>query len=235
MKTKAISTLMSAFLAVLAATFWLAPAAVAGSGAPRIAPPQSHAYGKTLTEWLSIYWRWNYSGADPAQSFIGQVKLLPLPVSEYIDGDGTPDSPAVLRGQLAITLRPGTPFVLPLSLWGAERYNDGRPDDPMFSDAEFLAGVSPTLTIDGRLVVSDANAAVFYVGPTAFDPIVTYPAPTSYNSYALLAFQGHGIVSPPLPVGTHVIHMYESYIIWTAPYFIAQIYDNTWIVTVTPH
>lgn len=239
MKTKAASTLMSAFLTVLAATFWLAPVAVAGSGAPRIAPPQSHAYGKTLPEWMSTYLRWALSGADPSQSTVGHVDMLPIPLGEYVDGAGTPDSPALYRGQLEINVSPGSPFVLPLGTWTVERYDGypGVPDDPAVPDSVFLSGVSPSLTIDGRVVVSDMNKAAFYVPLTLFDPIVVYPEPSSYGSVAAVAFQGYGIVSPPLSVGTHVIHLYEPYIIDSAsfPYQIGVIYDNTWIVTVTPH
>ena len=239
MKTKATSTWMSALLAVLAATFWLAPVAVAGGDDPRIAPPQSHAYGKTLTEWMSIYLRWSLSGADPAHSTVGHVKMLPIPPGEYVDGDGTPDSPALYRGELEITLRPGTPFVLPLGTWTVERYEGypGVPDDPAIANRVFLAGVSPSLNIDGREVVSHRNKAAFYVPLTAFDPIVVYPEESSYGSVAAVAFQGYGIVSPPLSVGTHVMHLYEPYIIdsHSFPYQIGVIYDNTWRVTVTPH
>jgi hypothetical protein len=239
MKTKAASTLMSALLMVLAATFWLAPVAVAGGGAPRISPPQSHAYGKTLTEWMSTHLRWGFSGADPAQSTVGHVMMLPIPPGEQVSGDFTPNNPAHLVGHLEITLSPGTPFVLPLGIWSVERYDGypGIPDDPAIPDGVFLAGVSPSLIIDGRVVVSDGNKAAFYVPLTAFDPIAVYPEESSYGSVAAVAFQGYGIVSPPLSVGMHVIHLYDPYIIDspTFPYQIGVIYDNTWIIRVTPH
>ncbi len=219
-------------LAIMATALWATPIAAADSDASRIAQQASHFYGKILKEWLSTYWRWALTGADPADSMVGPVKLMPIPAGEFVSGSGTPEDPALYRGQLAITLRPWTPFVLPLSVWYAERYNNGTPDDPMIPNADYLAGVSPSLYIDGRKIVSDRNEATFYVPPTAFDPIVVYPTPTSYHSYAALAFQGHGFVSLPLPVGKHVIHLYEPYII---PSFnIGVIYDNTWIVTVKP-
>ena len=234
MKTKSGAAMMSLILGIVATAFWVASVAAA-EGAPRIAPPNSHAYGKSLTEWLSTYWRWAYSGADPAQSTVGHVKLLPLPAGTCT-GDFTPSSPAVCVGQLEITLRPGTPFVLPLAVWIVERYEGypTTPDDPAFPDSVFLEGVSPSFYIDGRLVISDANKAAYYVPLTAFDPIVVYPAPSSYGSVAAVSFQGYGIVSPPLSVGTHVIKLYEPYII-ESPVSYGVIYDNTWIVTVTPH
>jgi hypothetical protein len=181
-----------------------------------------------LTEWLGVYWRWFYgSNQDEAQSMVGHVKLMPLPAGELVVGT----DPPVYRGQLEITLGPGTPFVLPLAGLVGERY-EGYPvvsDDDPAGFTDLLDGIFPNLTIDGRTVVSDANKAAFYVPATYFDPIVAYPEPTSYGSVAGVFFQGIGIVSPPLPVGTHVIHLYEPYELF------GLIYDNTWIVTVTPH
>jgi hypothetical protein len=235
MKTKGSGAVISLVLAVMATILWVAPVAAGESDDHRIAPPGSHAHGKTLKEWLSVYWRWFLLGADPATSMVGHVKLLPLPAGDCT-GSGTPSDPFVCVGQLAITLRPGTPFVLPLAVWTVERYKGypTTPDDPAIPDATFLAGVSPSLYIDGRRVVSDRNEAAYYVPNTAFDPIVVYPTPSSYGSVAAVSFQGYGIVSPPLPVGRHVIKLYEPYII-ESPVSWGVIYDNTWIVTVKPH
>lgn len=234
-RTRTHGPAVSMLLAIFAATaLWVAPVA-AGDNANHVAQPASHIYGKILKEWLSIYWRWYLTGADPAHSMVGPVKLMPLPVGEYVSGSGTPQDPALYRGQLEITLRPWTPFVLPLSGWYTERYNNGTPDDPPAPNDVYLAGVSPSFYIDGRRIVSDQNERFFYVPPTAFDPIVVYPTPTSYGSYAALGFQGHGIVSLPLPVGRHVMHLYEPYILNYGPFSSNVIYDNTWIVTVTPH
>ena len=127
MKKKQATTMMTLVLAIVAMAFWATPATAGDGHDHGTAPPGSHAYGKILTEWLSVYWRWYYSGADPAQSFVGRVKLMPLPAGELISGTGTPDDPALYRGHLEITLRPGTPFVLPLSAWSVERYNNREP------------------------------------------------------------------------------------------------------------
>jgi hypothetical protein len=204
-----------------------------------IAPPDSRAYGQTLAEWLSTYWRWYYTGADPAQSTVGRVKLMPLPAGTQISGSWTPADPALLRGQLAITLPSGTPFVLPLFAWVWERYNNGNPDDVPMNNAVALGAAHPLLTIDGQRVLSDRNKEEFFVPLTPFDPIVVYPAPTSYGSIAALSFQSLGVVGLPLSVGTHVIHLYEPEIIPAGAYFgfpdgYGVIFDNTWIITVTP-
>ena len=207
----------------------------------RIVPPDATAYGKTLTEWLGAYWRWYYGGADPDQSKVGHVQLMPLPAGDQISGTGTPADPALYRGQLEITLPPGTPFVLPAFAWVGERY-DGYPaeaDDPPVSDSVLLGGVHPDFTINGLTVMSDANKADFYVPTTLFDPMVVYPTPTSYGSVAALFYQGCGFVCRPLPPGRHVIHLYEPYILAPGAYppipdGFGQIFDNTWIVTVSP-
>lgn len=240
MKTKRAS--VAAWLAmVFAAMAWTAPALAGDKNVPRVSPPASHAYGRTLGEWLTEYWRWFYSGADPAKGEVGGVTLMALPVGEYVSGGWTPEDPALLVGNIDVTLCPGTPFVLPLVAWVGERY-DGYPgvaDDQAIDDSTLLDDVSPRFTIDGRTVVTDANEAAFYVGQTYFSPIVEYPEPSSYGSVAAVFFQGTGIVSPPLSVGKHRMHLLESYIVEDGDYLPGVswgfIYDNTWNVTVTPH
>src|SRR5690242_19735785 len=129
-KARTGTALMSVLVAIAAAGSWMAPAGAASDGAPRIAPPVSDAYGKTLSEWLSTYWQWNLSTAqDLNQSTVGRVQLLPLPSEEFLGGSGTPNDPYVLVGELAITVRPGTPLVLPLLTLYGETYNNGTPDD----------------------------------------------------------------------------------------------------------
>jgi hypothetical protein len=234
---KAISAL--ALMLALAASLALAGNANPSGTVPRVSPPNSHAFGKTLTEWLGIYWRWTYSGADMAQSQVDGVQLMPLPAGEQTSGSGTPADPAVYVGQLEITLPPGTPFVLPEYAWVRERY-EGWPtvsDDPLMSEDVGVAVGHPCLTIDGRTIITDANKAAFYVPTTPFDPIVVYPTPSSYGSVAAVSFQGVGFVSPPLTPGRHMIHLYEPLIIPKGAYAgvpdgLGVVYDNTWIVTV---
>ena len=200
----------------------------AGSVVPRIAPPNSKAFGKTLTEWNTIYWERTLTAGE---SKVDRVQLMPLPYGEYAGGSGTKDDPLVFVGQLEITLAPGTPFVLPLLAWIGERY-DGYPevpDDEPFPDDDFIEWVHPNLTIDGKTIMSDDNKAAFYIGPTWFDQPIMYPEPGEYGSVAAIWFQGFGIVSPPLSVGEHVIHLWEPFTLPDYPYIV---YDNTLIVTV---
>jgi hypothetical protein len=229
---KAIGTLT--LITMLSASLALAASPKAIGHVPRIAAPNSMAFGKTLTEWTSTYWRWALGGGDPSQSMVGRVQLMPLPAGVPVGGTGTPEDPTVYKGQLEITLPPGTPFVLPLFAWIWERY-DGYPavpDDTPIDDEVALASGQPTLTIDGKTIITDANKAAFYVPATAFDPIVVYPEPSWYGSVAAVSFQSVAFVSPPLPPGTHVIHLYEPMSLAAWNYYV--IYDNTWVVTVAP-
>jgi hypothetical protein len=210
-------------------------------GNARVTPPNAMAYGKSLEEWLSTYWSWFYSGADPAQGTVNGVKLMPLPAGEQLGGAWTPEDPAYLKGSIEVVVPSGTPFVLPEFAWVGERYQGypGVPDDPPMDNAIALQDVAVSLTIDGVTVISDANKADFYIPPSYFDPIVTYPAPSSYGSVAAVFYQGVGFVSQPLPVGTHVIHLYEPMIIKAGDYpglpaGLGMIYDNTWTIKVVP-
>lgn len=202
-----------------------------GRDNPLVYPPTAKVHGKSLTDWLLTYWRWSLTGADPAESLVNGVQLLPIPAEEQISGSGTAEDPALLRGLIQLNLPEGTPFVLPASAWTQERFNDGRPDELPFAEDLYLEGISPTLTIDGRVVLSDANEAAFHIPPTPFDPVVLYDEPTSYGSIGVVAIQTVGVVVKPLSKGKHTVHLYEPYII--PGFSFGIIYDNTWEITVT--
>jgi hypothetical protein len=223
-------------LATCVAAFTATYPAQADDPPPPPAPGNSTAYGKTLTEWMGIYWRWYYTGADSAQSKVGPVQLMPLPDGVQMDGDWSPNNPALLVGQLEITLPPGTPFVLPEFSWVGELYEDGSEDPPMDDDVA-LNSADINLTIDGKTIISNDNKAAFYVPPTDFDPIVYYSEPTDYGSVGDVFYQGVAFVGLPLTPGVHVIHLNEPIIIQPGDYVglpdgLGVIYDNTWTVTV---
>ena len=225
-------------LAVIVVLGLMIPAAMAVAGGagnliknPLIAPPNSHAYGNTLTRWSTLYWQWYIPGADPAQSKVGDVQLMPIPVGEQTGGDiSDPNNPAYFVGQLQITIPAGTPIVLPAFSLYYELYQDGSQDTP-YPDADVLGSVHPALTIDGVVVLTDANKAAYYNPATYFDAPIFYPEPTPYGSVAAIFFQGVSVVIKPLAVGQHTIHLVEP---WIFPPLWSLVYDNTWHVTVTP-
>src|SRR5262245_15743985 len=80
-------------------------------------PPHATSYGKTLAGWLRTWME--HSVAGTLNILVGPVKLLELPGGTDVTCSGTFTSadPALCVGSLDITLGPGTPFVLPVSLW----------------------------------------------------------------------------------------------------------------------
>ena len=183
---------------------------------------------------MGTYWRGSTRGRTRRRAW-SDVKLLPLPAG-VCNGAGTPTDPAVCVGQLAITLRPGTPFVLPLAVWTVERYigYPTIPDDPAIPDDAFLEGVTPSLSIDGKRdcfrfeqggllclvhrVQSDRripDANLLRLGRRASVPRLRHREPTAVRRNAC-------------DQALRAVHL-ES------PVSLGVIYDNTWIVTVTPH
>jgi hypothetical protein len=187
---------------------------------PRIAPPNSNAFGKSLEEWTLLYWRSYLTGGPPS---VGPVYFLPLPdCDEFIPGD-----PPTCRGQLDLTIEAGTPFMLPIIAWIMEYFTDISDCDEPLPDEVFTDAVA-TVTIDGREIME--NIEEYYVPPVEFDPLITYGVPP--NGYiGACRVQGLAFLSMPLQPGEHVITNYVEYIV---PDFFGIIYDNTWNITVVP-
>ncbi len=167
---------------------------------------------------------------------------MQLPSSVQTDGDWSPENPAYLKGEIEVTLAPGTPFVLPFFAWIPENYENGDPaPDPTIPNYLIQSMVtniegdgSPVVTLDGKPIVS--NFWDYYVGPVEFDPLVVYPEPSSYGSIAAWAFQGVTIVVAPLNPGKHTLKLLEKWVV-TGVAGISDfglIYDNTWIIDVKP-
>lgn len=56
---------------VISATLGIVPAGRADCGDDdRVLPPKSNKYGKSLTEWTEMYWRWIYEGGG-SRNFAG--------------------------------------------------------------------------------------------------------------------------------------------------------------------
>lgn len=206
--------------------------------------PDASVFGASLTEWLGAYWRWAITGDTSAPYQPGPTPLvfMPMPAGEQTSGSWTADDPAVMVGELHVTLRPGTPFVLPFFAWTAERYEGypGVPDDQFIPAATVEDTViDPMVTLDGRPVLGDFWE--YYVGPSLLDPPAMYGEPTDYGSVGVIGFQGTGAIFKPLPPGRHVLHLAEQLYLTqeehpTLPVGVTLgvIYDNTWIIDVVP-
>jgi hypothetical protein len=225
--------------------------AVAMLAAPRMtteargqaSPPQSKAFGKTLTEWMQLYWTWLLGGGE---DHVGRVKFLPLPdhFGDLVGGSLTYDDPGILVGHVDVTLKPGTPFVLPVIVGYAETYEPalGYPDEPALP-AEVFTDPSNLITvyIDGKPVLDSTLASVspFYFGPAPIS--VTYPEPTPSGAIGAILVQGIGFVHPPLSVGTHTIELvagvrFPPGLITPSVYPEGQgvVFLYSWTITVSP-
>jgi|GEM_PF-2811019 len=206
-----------------------------------IAPAKFHVFGKSLTSWSEIYWRWFSTGSNSEQSEVNGVQLVAFPDFNYMGGEGTYKDPVQLSGTREITLPAETPFVLGTYSWIGEKYLDGS-EDPYLNDKAVLDVVHPTLKIDGKTVLSEKNKARYYVPTTEFDPTVEYEEATAYGAIGAVYFTGIVFPGKPLSPGVHKIHLYQSIFIpygkdevfdlFFGPEGHGVIYDLTWIVTV---
>jgi hypothetical protein len=209
-------------------------------------PPQSKAYGKTLTEWMQLFETWFIGGAV-GEDHVGHVKFLPLPPGDYAGGSFTYADPGILVGHLDVSLRPGTPFVLPVTVWYGESYEPvlGYPDDPALPADLFTDPAKNQISVyvDGNRVMDSTIASVspFYFGPAPIS--VIYSQPSSYGSVAAIFVQGIGFVNEPLSVGTHTIQLLSGLRVPIDPAILnlsvypegsGVVYMNTWTITVSP-
>ena len=73
-------------------------------------PPDSNAFGKTLTEWMQLAETWLIGGG---QDHVGKVTFLPLPNGDYAGGSFIYGDPGI-RTVTSTSPCSGTPFVLPV-------------------------------------------------------------------------------------------------------------------------
>jgi hypothetical protein len=210
-------------------------------------PTESKFYGKTLTEWMQLYETW-YIGGATGPDHVGPVKFLPLPNGDTVSGNFTYDDPGIVVGQIDVTLKPGTPFVLPVITWYGEAYEPalGYPNDPALPEDLFTDPHKSLIKvyIDGKRVMDSTVARVnpFYYGPAPIN--VVYPEPTSYGSIAAIFVQGIGFVHTPLSEGTHTISLVSGLQIPpdpanlnlnVNPEGVGVVYLNTWTIHVSHH
>jgi hypothetical protein len=205
--------------------------------------PDSHskskAFGLTLTQWMLLHQAWFLQGQDPQTGTIGRVKLLPLPQQEP-----TPVPPVPIgsfsTGNLDLTLKSGTPLVVPVMILNGEAYvnNLVPPDEPIDLFKNSLLSSDIKVELDGKTLLQspEANQKYFY-GPAFFPEPVTYQPPQLRFSDPVLGevfaasaiwSEGIGFVYPPLKVGKHVLH------IFAVNNDLGFGFDNTWNITVLP-
>ena len=169
---------------------------------PGTAPPNSKAYGQSLTDWTTLYFERAFTGgANTAK----RVRLLPIPPGEWAgDGSFTSTDPSTFVNA-DVTLKPGTPFVLPVAIWYGESYNTGQQPDAPLPESVFTN--SHTLvSVDGKSII-DSNVddlSRWYIGPSYFDPPIVYAEANPVTGAISADFvQGLSLVHSPLSRGTH--------------------------------
>jgi len=227
-------------------------------GPPAVAsPPQSNAFGKSLGEWLFLYWDWyfktsQYFGNDPtaAPDHVGHVQFLSLDMDEF----GTPyerNGITFLPASKNVTMDSGSPFVLPVLTFNGENYLNGIPivADPKAAwPLSSITTGSALVTIDSKTIMNSAvdNLSDFAAGPFDFNPPIAYGTDPQFRypvwlttttaatdpGYAIAAIwaEGIGFINGPLSVGTHTLHVLSAF---NDPRFPIG-YDNTWTITVVP-
>jgi hypothetical protein len=197
---------MRHFAVILCVCLAFVPFAVAQN------PGHSHAYGKSLGEWMELYWTWFLGGDQEAR--VGSVVFLPIPM------DGEED----------VTLKVGEKFVLPMLVIVGETYTEasGSPDDnPADYPLELFTAFTVKITLDGKPIIdSDVeDIADYYFEPQWFDEPVEYLEPADSGAVAAIWVTGLGFVHPPLSKGAHVLNLLIEY-------DGQGVYDNTWYIDV---
>lgn len=199
-------------------------------------PSQSNAFGKSIGEWLKLYFTWALGGNQADR--VGQVRFLPIPDGDYVDGDFTFENPGILRGEATVSYPTGSKFILPIAVWYGEAYQPdadvpANPDPPV--PREFFELSIVEVALDGKPLVTEANKMAWYVGPQAFDPPIVYDEPTDYGSIAALFVQGFVTRFGPLTPGTHQVTLRSSLFLPPGGYpnvpdGLGVIFENTWTI-----
>ncbi len=220
--------------------------AVAGNGNKKgggTSPPQSNAFGKGLSEWMKLFWNYQFGGGQDQQ--VGHVTLLDLPEGAPVNEDdtdapedekiGTAKNPLLLVGHLNIDLDVGSPFALGVLGWVGESYEEPECADDEAIPAEIFLDAGVRITLDGNSLI-DSNVddlGDYYYDPVDFDSPIAYDEGIDYGDCTAVAaiwVQGIGFVHPPLSRGDHTLHLISG-----ANFFgFHVVFDNTWHITVKP-
>lgn len=232
---KKLALIFSAIVAVLFSSGLLA------AGTNPVSPPNSNAFGKSLDEWMGIYWRQYLT--LPAMVGEKNVTFPPIVCPDPAAGctcdyiSPYPDWRAVCT--FNITVPPGTPLVLPFFGWVGYSDADVLPPEcwgqlcngpPPVNLREVFADV----TLNGKAI--GEPSAAYYVGPTSFEPPIPCPYEGNPDNQCVL-YQAIGVAIKPLTPGVHTMVLHSG--MWGQDFpgpagFWGYTYDNTWNITVLP-
>lgn len=239
-KTRTIKAVCCVLALGLCLTAGVENAAALTTKSAPVSPSQSKSYGFTLAQWMMLHQAWYLQGQVPQTGTVGRVKLIPLP--QQVPTPIPPNLPvgAFSTGNLDITLKAGSPFVVPVITLNGESYVDNilPADEPIDLYKNSLLSADFTVTLDGKTILkSPDDNQNFYYGPSFFPEPITYNPPQfRFNDQVLgdvfaaaaIWSQGIGFVHPPLKVGNHSLRIFAVNTV------LEYGFDNTWSITVLP-
>jgi hypothetical protein len=205
-------------------TVW-ALCAVFALGAVAYATPPggSHAYGKSLTDWMKGYMTYLLGVDQPTRD--KNVVYMPLPAA--IDTGG-----GHFEGEMNVSLKTGDAFAMTIYVWYGELYGDDSTDPWDYVEpAGITDDTNVLLKIDGKTFIDsskdDMSDWYFEFDPTQWDNPVYYAAPTELGAIAAVWAKGLGFVHAPLSKGTHTME------IWVTNGTYGGDWHNVWHISVT--
>jgi hypothetical protein len=222
---------------VFASTPMLKAKAPLGS-APRVAPPNSHPYGKTYGEWGAEWWKY-------ALSYPADINPINDPTGANC-GMGQTGPVFFLMGGMGVrdecTVPAGKALFFPLVNFFCAVPEDGATSEEIRSLCSYVTDYidSVTVTVDGVTLQNPMDYR-FPSPDFSFTGAVDNPWDTScgtpgtcYEGYRETAFtDGYWVLLFPLPVGEHTINFGGHFILpeWGWEFSI----DMTYNLTVANH
>jgi len=187
-------------------------------------PGHSKAFGKSLGEWMNLYWTW-FLGGDQ-DGYVKDVIFLPLPA-----GEPSAEDPSIFVGEMDFTLHTGEKFILPMFAWVGETYtveSQIPDDDPDLVPAEIFTEATVKIKLDGKLIIdSDEDDIGDYFFDTEwFDETIWYGTPTDYEAAGAIWVKGIGFAQEPLSKGEHTLELF----VYSDVFEIG--FHNTWNLSV---
>ena len=185
-----------------------------------VVPGHSKAFGKSLGEWMGLYWTW-FLGGDQ-EGNVKKVVFLPLPGE---DDDFVLD----------VTLRTGEKFILPMFVFVGETYLpelELPDDDPAGIPDEIFTGADVLIMLDGVPIIDSQvdDISEFFFDPEYFDSVIDYEGPTDYGAIGAIWVKGIGFAHTPLPKGEHTLTLEVSS--YYEPWDLYIEFNNAWNITV---
>ena len=171
----------------------------------------SHAFGKTLAEWmvLDVTWRLGGDQLNPEGKMVFLPDINDVEEGEWVENEDT--GLWDFSGELDVTLRPDQKFSMSLIYYYGEQYEDGTEDAPEDFDIEgALAAFDIQVWLDGDLIVDSAAAGYsdYYYGPEYFDEMIEYDELSQFGGVGAIWVAGYGFVHQPLSRGEHTLVWY---------------------------